>query len=159
MDKLTLIMFIGLSGFMLFLFFYIINRDKVVDNKFAGIELGLEEINKEVFKLKKEIEELKSNSNFKDFEKIVEEMLLSIKNLEKKYFVKIEEIENKLSLIENKSKKIDFNFSNLNSQDEEKIKMLYKNGYSIEEISRELRIPAGEVELILKFSNLNLKET
>ncbi|MEO1927374.1 MAG: hypothetical protein ABGX26_01620 [Nautiliaceae bacterium] len=31
---------------------------------------------------------------------------------------------------------------------------MYKNGYTIEEISKELRIPAGEVELVIKFQGL-----
>ena len=42
----------------------------------------------------------------------------------------------------------------INKSDEERIINLYKNGYTIEEISRELRIPAGEIELILKFSSI-----
>jgi len=155
MDKITLIMFVGLSGFMLFLFFYIINRDKAIENKFAGLELSLEEMNQEIFKLKKEIKQLKQNNNIEEIEKIIEEMVDTIKNVEKKYLLKLEEIEEKISIIETNNKKKIFDFSNVNSQDEEKIRSLYKNGYSIEEISRELRIPAGEVELVLKFSNLN----
>ena len=154
MDKITLIMFVGLSGFMLFLFFYIINRDKAIENKFAGIELSLEEMNQEIFKLKKEIKQLKQNNNIEEIEKIIEDMVDTIKNVEKKYLLKLEEIEEKISIIETNNKKKIFDFSNVNSQDEERIRSLYKNGYSIEEISRELRIPAGEVELVLKFSNL-----
>jgi septal ring factor EnvC (AmiA/AmiB activator) len=155
MDKITLIMFIGLSGFMLFLFFYIINRDKITENKLAGLELSLEEINQEIYKLKKEIKHLKENSNLEDIESIIEEVVNSIKKVEKKYFNKLNEIEEKINILESNNKKKIFDFSNVNSQDEERIKMLYKNGYSIEEISRELRIPAGEIELVLKFSNLS----
>jgi Na+/phosphate symporter len=155
MDKITLIMFIGLSGFMLFLFFYILNRDKVIDNKLAGFELSLEEINQEIFKLKKEVNFLKQNNNFEEIEKIIEEIVDSIKKAEQKYLTKLEQIEEKVSILENKNKKNNFDFSNVSMQDEEKIKKLYKSGYSIEEISRELRIPAGEIELVLKFSNLS----
>jgi len=155
MDKITLIMFIGLSGFILFLFFYIINRDKIVENKFAGVELSLEEMNQEIFRLKKEIKSLKQNDTIKDMENIIEEMISSIKKIEKKYLLKFEELEEKINIIESNNKKKFLDFSNVNSQDEEKIRSLYKNGYSIEEISRELRIPAGEIELVLKFSNLS----
>jgi uncharacterized small protein (DUF1192 family) len=155
MDKLTLIMFIGLSGFMLFLFFYINNRDKITENKLAGLELSLEEINQEIFKLKKEIANLKQNSNLEEIEPIIEEIVDSIKKVEKKYLSKLNELEERMAILENSSKKKVFDFSNVNSQDEERIKTLYKNGYSIEEISRELRIPAGEIELVLKFSNLS----
>jgi septal ring factor EnvC (AmiA/AmiB activator) len=155
MDKITLIMFVGLSGFMLFLFFYIINRDKITENKLAGLELSLEEINQEIFKLKKEVKNLKQNSNLEEIEPIIEEIVDSIKKVEKKYLSKLNELEERMEILENSSKKKVFDFSNVNSQDEERIKTLYKNGYSIEEISRELRIPAGEIELVLKFSNLS----
>jgi hypothetical protein len=154
MDKITLIMFVGLSGFMLFLFFYILNRDKVTENKLAGLELSLEEINQEIFKLKKEVLALKQTGNFEEIEKIIEEMVSSVKSIEKKYLLKFQSIEEKLDILENKNKKKTFDFSNVNMQDEEKIKRLYQDGYSVEEISRELRIPAGEIELVLKFSNL-----
>jgi regulator of replication initiation timing len=155
MDKLTLIMFIGLSGFMLFLFFYIINRDKITENKLAGLELGLEEINQEIFKLKKELKNLKEKNNLTEMETIIEEIVDSVKSVEKKYLSKLNELEERMEILENSSKKKVFDFSNVNTQDEERIKNLYKNGYSIEEISRELRIPAGEIELVLKFSNLS----
>jgi septal ring factor EnvC (AmiA/AmiB activator) len=155
MDKITLIMFVGLSGFILFLFFYIINRDKITENKLAGLELSLEEINQEIFKLKKEVKNLKQNSNLEEIEPIIEEIVDSIKKVEKKYLSKLNELEERMEILENSSKKKVFDFSNVNSQDEERIKTLYKNGYSIEEISRELRIPAGEIELVLKFSNLS----
>jgi septal ring factor EnvC (AmiA/AmiB activator) len=155
MDKITLIIFVGLSGFMLFLFFYIINRDKITENKLAGLELSLEEINQEIFKLKKEIANLKQNSNLEEIEPIIEEIVDSVKKVEKKYLSKLNELEERMEILENSSKKKVFDFSNVNSQDEERIKTLYKNGYSIEEISRELRIPAGEIELVLKFSNLS----
>jgi predicted RNase H-like nuclease (RuvC/YqgF family) len=151
MDKITLIMFLGLSGFILFLFFYILNRDKVIENKLSGLELSLEELNKEIFKLKKEMEHFKGNS-FRDIDKFIADIVKSIKKLEKNYSVRLENLERKLISVEN-NKKV-FDFGNITQQEEEKIKVLYKNGYSVEEISRELRIPAGEIELILKFSNL-----
>ncbi|WP_024787210.1 MULTISPECIES: DUF6115 domain-containing protein [unclassified Lebetimonas] len=154
MDKITLIMFIGLSGFMLFLFFYIINRDKVNESKFGAMELMLEDLNQEVFKLKKEIKNIKGDNDLENLENIIDEMLTNLKSMEKKYLTKLQKLEEKISVVECKNKKKVFDFSNVNTQDEERIRSLYKNGYSIEEISRELRIPAGEVELVLKFSNL-----
>jgi ribosomal protein L29 len=154
MDKITLIMFVGLSGFMLFLFLYILNRDKVTESKLAGLELSLEEINQEIFKLKKEIANLKQNDNFEGFEKIINQFAESVKDIERRYTAKLNHIEERLDILENSSKKKIFDFSNVSMQDEEKIKRLYQSGYSIEEISRELRIPAGEIELVLKFSNL-----
>ena len=34
MNKLVIIMFLGISGFILFLFFYMLRRDKIIDSKF-----------------------------------------------------------------------------------------------------------------------------
>ena len=42
-----------------------------------------------------------------------------------------------------------------NMNDEEKIVSLYKEGKSVDDIAKQFRIGAGEVELIIKFANLN----
>ena len=55
MGKIEIIMFLGLSGFILFLFFYMLKRDKIVDSKLAAMELALEDLNQEIFKIKKEM--------------------------------------------------------------------------------------------------------
>jgi len=59
MDKIEIIMFLGLSGFILFLFFYMLKRDKIVDSKLAAMELALEDLNQEIFKIKKDIKNIK----------------------------------------------------------------------------------------------------
>ena len=64
MDKIEIIMFLGLSGFILFLFFYMLKRDKIVDSKLAAMELALEDLNQEIFKIKKEGETPLFNKNF-----------------------------------------------------------------------------------------------
>ena len=66
----------------------------------------------------------------------------------------IKQIENKIFNIEHSVKNKMVDFSNINKSDEQKIINLYKNGYTIEQISRELRIPAGEVELVIKFQSM-----
>ncbi len=155
MIDIHLIIFIGLSAFMLFLFFYILKREKIIEQKFAAIELSLEELNKEVFLLKKELKNNKSIETIQKLEEIIENIVDDIRYLEeknRKFYKKIEEEIAKVQL-EVKKQNIPA-IGNINKHEEEKILNLYKNGYSIEEISRELRIPAGEIELILKFSNI-----
>lgn len=39
--------------------------------------------------------------------------------------------------------------------DEDKIVSMYKSGYSVDEIAKHFRIGAGEVELIIRFANIN----
>jgi DNA-binding NarL/FixJ family response regulator len=153
MDRIEIIIFIGISGFILFLFMYMLKRDKEIDSKMAAMELALEDMNQEIFKLKKDLKNADSNKALKDIEQVVETILENIKAMEAKHKKHIKELENKLYSIEHSVKNKMVDFSNINKSDEQRIINLYKNGYSIEEISRELRIPAGEVELVIKFQN------
>ncbi len=157
MNSLVIIIFIGLSFFMLFLFYYMLKREKIIENKFAAMELSIEELNKELYLLKKEVKNIDNVEAIAKIEKIIEEIVDDIKILEDKNKEFYEKVEEEISKIENNIKKshLTTSLNSINKHEESKILNLYKNGYSIEEISRELRIPAGEIELVLKFSNLH----
>jgi len=153
MISIELIMFIGLSGFLLFLFFYIIRRDKIIDSKLLVLEDMIEEINQELFKLKKQQNSQESTKLLITIENLVD----NIKKIEEKniYYIKkleerIEKISSKVSLKNKTPLELD-----INKIDEQRIINLYKQGYSIEDISKELMIPAGEVELVIKFQKIN----
>jgi len=154
MDKnllITIIIFAGLSFFMFMLFLYVIKRDKIIEQKFTAFELSLEEIHKELYQLKKE-----ANSDKLDkIERIIESIVDDIRVIEKKNLDIVEKLKEEIVNIKTEVKRSNLpDISNIiNKSDEERIINLYKSGYSVEEISRELRIPAGEVELILKFSS------
>ena len=158
MDKnllIILIIFAGLSFFMFMLFLYVIKRDKIIEQKFAAFELSLEEIHKELYHLKKNLNNT-PDEKLEKIERIIESIVDDIRVIEKKNIEIINGIKEEVEEIKLKIRKNSVpDISNMiNKNDEEKIVSLYKNGYSIEDISRELRIPAGEVELILKFSSL-----
>lgn len=149
-------MFIGLSGFLFFLFLYMIKRDRMIDAKLLALENMIEEINQELFKLKKQKNSGDSKQLLIEMEMTIEKLVENLKKIEEKniYYIKkleakIEEISSKVSLKNKAPLELD-----INKIDEHKIINLYKNGYSIEEISKELMIPAGEVELVIKFQNL-----
>jgi hypothetical protein len=72
--------------------------------------------------------------------------------MEDNFVLKIKELEEKVYSIKKNVKNVEF--SNVSGNDEQKIIAMYKSGYSIEDISKELRIPAGEVEFILKMKNI-----
>ena len=153
MDKIEIIMFLGLSGFILFLFFYMLKRDRIVESKLAAMELALEDLNQEVYKLKKESSDNETQKMLKEMENVIEKLVNNIKKIEEKNINFMKEIENKLFSVEHSVKNKMVDFSNINKTDEQRIINLYKNGYSVEEISKELRIPAGEVELVIKFQS------
>ncbi len=153
-EELNLIIFGGLSVFILFLFLFIIKREKINEQKFAAYDMSLEEAHKEIFLLKKELKNNELGKKIQKIENIVESIVDDVRAMEEKNLELIESLKNRIQELYaeiKKNKMPQMNF--LNKSDEEKIKSLYQNGYSVEEISRELRIPAGEVELILKFSS------
>jgi thiamine biosynthesis lipoprotein ApbE len=133
-----------------------IKRDKIYEQKFAAMELSLEELNKEIFDLKKELKKNNPLKTIEKIEEIVETMVDDIRIMEEKNKEFYDSVEEKIAYLQQQIKKsnIQNTMSSLNRHEEEKILSLYKRGYSVEEISRELRIPAGEIELILKFSSL-----
>ncbi|MEO1923280.1 MAG: hypothetical protein ABGX25_02030 [Nautiliaceae bacterium] len=148
------LMFGGLSFFVLFLFIYILKRDRVIEQKFGALELALEDINKELFELKKKDKNKSLIGAIERLEEIMDTLVDDMRALEernKAFYMEIQEELAKLK-IDLKKDKIQ-NITNIGELDRERILTLYKNGYSIEEISRELRIPAGEVDLIVKFSS------
>ncbi len=148
------LMFGGISFFVLFLFIYMINRDKAIETKFAGIEMALENIFSELDSLKKEVKSPKAVEALQKLETMMEKIVHSMKVLEDKNRERISRLENKLKSIEInvKESKMPQFMQTINENDSKKIKELKKQGYSVEEISRELRMPIGEVELALKFS-------
>ena len=158
MDKnllITLIIFVGISFFVFLLFLYVIKRDKIIEQKFAAFELSLEELHKEIYMLKKE----KNNDNSQKLEKIeriIESIVDDIRAIENKNLQIIQNLKDEIDELKMKVRKNNLSEISkmVSKSDEEKVISLYKNGYSIEDISRELRIPAGEIELILKFASL-----
>ena len=152
---INILMFGGISFFVFLLFLFMLKREKISEQKFAAFEMSLEELNKEVYLIKKK---LQSIENLPKIEKMEEQIIELVDNMEKIEEKNIEIINlmqeriNDLYLKIKQNKFSDISRS-INKNEEEKILDLYKNGATIEEISRELRIPAGEIELIVKFSN------
>ena len=160
MDKnllITIVIFLGLSFFMIFLFIYILRRDKIIDQKFKAFELSLEELNREIHQLKRmKIENSDADEKLEKIERIIESIVDDIRAIEQRNIKIIEELKEEVESLKLKIKKQKVPEINniISKSDEERVINLYKSGYSIEDISRELRIPAGEIELILKFASI-----
>jgi len=154
----TIAIFIGLSLAVVFLFFYMFARDKEIDKKFHLISSALEDINQEIYKLQKH----QKDNSLQNIENIIAEQLDGIlenlvQTLEQSQYKNQEEIQ----MLFDKILKLETNIKTMslpnldvtmNKKDnKEKIKELFEIGYSIEEISKEVGLPAGEVQLLLKF--------
>ena len=159
--NITIAIFIGLSFGLIFLFVYIFARDKVADRKFRRIGMALEEINEEIYQLQKTQKKISQNLQL-DVEKIIsnqmdeilKNLLKTIKESQYQSESEIQSLYEKISKLENSVKLNSLpNFDMISNKKDEKsrIKELFEIGYSIEEIAKEVDMPAGEVQLYLKF--------
>ena len=152
MVSLCLIMFIGLSLFVLFLFIYILRVEKVFENKIEAFEMTLENINRDIFLLKKELKNSSSNKS-ETIEQVLDSIVDKIRELETKYSKIVSSLKSEIKNLQSEIKRSKLpDIATLSKSEEDKIINLYRRGYSIEEISKELRVPVGEVEFIVKFA-------
>ena len=154
MDSLYLIMFVGLSFFVLFLFIYILRVEKAFESKMEAFEMTLENINRDIFLLKKELNNSSSLDKIDTIEQILDSVVDKVRDLENKYSKLISSLKSEIRNLQSEIKKSKLpDIATLSKSEEDKIISLYKRGYSIEEISKELRVPIGEVEFIVKFAS------
>jgi len=159
--NLNTILLISTILAVLFLFVYIFIREKVINRKFQRIAMAIEEINEEIDQLEK-----KQKNTIKKVEEKISTLLSEngmIDNLNNNIQNIIYKNEEEIILLYKKIEKLEnqinhLKLNNLSSinidpekKDEEQVKELFKAGYSIEDISKELNIPAGQVKFILKF--------
>ena len=154
---LTIALFIGLSFAIAFLFIYIFLRDKEIDRKFRFISAALDNINEEIYILQKHQKD-NSLNNIKgliaeQLEDVLSEIIATIKQTQSQNRKDIEILFDKVETLQSNIKGLTFanmNTTTISKKDDiEKIRELYEIGYSIEEISKEIGMSAGEVKLFL----------
>ena len=67
----------------------------------------------------------------------------------------IQKLEDKVYHLEDRLKEFVYTPSNPTNIDESRIISMFKDGWSVDSIAKELRIGKGEVEFTLKFANLS----
>ena len=152
---MNVLMFGGLSFFVFVLLLFILKREKISEQKFGAIEMSLEELNKEVYLIKKQLKNIGNVSKIDNIEGSIKDLAENVQITEEKNIEIMNLIQERINDLYSKIKQNKFPdlSGEITKSEEEKILSLYKSGYSIEEISRELRIPAGKIELIVKFSD------
>ena len=150
---INIFMFLGVSFFVFLLFLFILKREKISEEKFSAIEMSLEEINKEIFLIKKKLKNIENLPNVEGMQEQIIDLMDKISQIEEKNIEIASSLQERINdlYIKTKQNKLPDINSDISKSEEDKIIHLYNNGYSIEQISRELRIPAGKIELILKF--------
>lgn len=134
---------------LIFIFFYV--KDSENQRRLARFEHSLDELNKDLYKLQKALKSMQSIDPQEirmDFRKSVDDIYAIIEK-DRDY------VDNKLSVLEDRLKENSF-YPNQSSGniDDRRIISMYKDGWSIENIARELMITKSEVEFTLKLADL-----
>ena len=134
---------------LIFIFFYV--KDSENQRRLARFEHSLDELNKDLYKLQKALKSMQSIDPQEirmDFRKSIDDIYAIIEK-DRDY------VDNKLSVLEDRLKENSF-YPNQSSGniDDRRIISMYKDGWSIENIARELMITKSEVEFTLKLADL-----
>ena len=156
----------GAAGFVFFmLLIYIQTKDSEMSKKFFLYEKAIEDLNKKIYDLEKELKKQDSMSDKHEIKEYIDDnieeslqkitqFIVSFKNEQEKYLSEIKDnMEEKLTFIDDKIKNLTI-MPESYSSNEKKIVNLYNKGLSVSEIARNLRIGIGEVELVLKIEGI-----
>lgn len=157
-----------MAAMILYLLYYVFTKDAQYNKNIHAVATVAEELNREMFYLKKKLSEtqenLQKNSSrmsdeelYQEIERTVYDMVkpisLSLKRLEESIHMIEGHIEARLSSLESGVKQISIPAS-IHGNDDEKIISLYKQGITLETISKELHISKAEVEFVLKINKI-----
>jgi len=159
---------VAMAGIILYLLYYVYSKDAQYSKNIRSVATVVEELNRELYYLKKNLTQtqnsIKENSQrmndaeiYQEIERSVYDMVqplsLGIKQLQENIDAIDVEVGNRISQLESGVKQISIPNS-IHGNDDEKIISLFKQGVSIETISKELHISKPEVEFVLKINKI-----
>lgn len=159
---------VGMAGIILYLLYYVYTKDALYNKNIHSVASVAEELNREIYYLKKNMTEtqksIQQNTRgmsdkeiYEEIERSVYDMVqplsLGFKQLQENIIAIDSQMESRVSSLENGVKQFSIPNS-VNGNDDEKILSLYKQGISLETISKELNISQPEVEFVLKINKL-----
>lgn len=159
---------VAMAAMILYLIYYVFTKDSEYNRNIRAVATAAEELNREIFYLKKKLSDtqasIKKNSSrmndediYQEVERTVYDMVkpisLGLKRLEESIQNIEENINSRMSSLESGVKQISIPAS-IHGNDDEKIISLYKQGISLETISKELHISKAEVEFVLKINKI-----
>ncbi|MDD5157375.1 hypothetical protein [Sulfurimonas sp.] len=157
-----------MSAIILYLIYYVYTKDSEYSKNIRTVASLTEELNREIFYLKKKVtetqESIKIGSGrmsdediYQEVERTVYDMVkplaVGLKRLEDSVLKIDEQIESRISSLESGVKQISFPTS-IHAKDDEKVISLFKRGIDLDSISRELHISKAEVEFVLKINKI-----
>ena len=157
-----------MAGVILYLLYYVYTKDATYSRNIRSIASVVEDLNREIFYLKREVKDAEIAINksptrmnddeiYQEIERTVYDMVQplsqALKQIQNNLNTIEVEIESRISQLESGVKQISIP-SSIHGNDDEKIISLFKQGVSIETISRELHISKPEVEFVLKINKI-----
>jgi hypothetical protein len=157
-----------LGAIILYLLYYVFTKDAQYTRNIRSVASVVEDLNRELYYLKKKLDQtegsIKDNSQrmnddeiYQEIERSVYDMVhplsLAIKQLQNNIDTIEHEMQTKILQLESGVKQISIPAS-IHGNDDEKIISLFKQGVSVETISKELHLSKPEVEFVLKINKI-----
>lgn len=153
---------------ILYLLYYVFTKDARYTKNIRSVASVVEDINREIYYLKKKLEQTQLNLEnhsqrmsddeiYQEIERSVYDMVqplsVALKQTQNSIDVIEAEIDSRVSQLESGIKQISIP-SSIHANDDEKIISLFKQGIDIDTISKELHISQPEVEFVLKINKI-----
>ena len=155
---------VAMAAIILYLLYYVFTKDADYSKNIRSVASVVEELNRELFYLKKKLADtqnsIQENSQRMNDEEIYQEIERSVydmvqplshglRQLQENINAIEAGIDSRVSNLENGVKQISIP-SSIHGNDDEKIISLFKQGVSLDTISKELHLSKPEVEFVLK---------
>ncbi|PHS58520.1 MAG: hypothetical protein COB17_02805 [Sulfurimonas sp.] len=159
---------VAMTAMILYLIYYVFSKDSQYQKNIHSVASVVEELNREIYYLKKTVKEtalnlqkttsrMKDDEIYQEIERSVYDMVkplsIGLKRMEEQVSSLDDKIDTRISNLENGVKQISIP-SSVHGNDDEKIISLYKQGVSLGTISKELHISKAEVEFVLKINKI-----
>ncbi len=152
---------------ILYMLYFIISKDAHYTKNIRSIASVVEELNKEIFFLKKELaksaqkltdtQRMSDEEIYQEIERSVYDMVQPLKGTLQEIHQDIDslrsEVELRVAQLESGVKQIAIP-SSIHGNDDEKIISLYQQGIAVETIAKELHLSKPEVEFVLKINKI-----
>ncbi|MEA2100748.1 MAG: hypothetical protein U9P72_11535 [Campylobacterota bacterium] len=155
-------------GIILYLLYYVFTKDAEYSKNIRSVATVVEELNRELYYMKNKVKEtqktiienrsrMSDTEIYQEVERTVYDMIqpisISLKRVQDNLETIDTQIDSRITSLENGVKQISIP-SSVHGNDDEKIISLFKQGVSLETISKELHISKAEVEFVLKINKI-----
>ena len=159
---------VAMAAMILYLIYFVLSKDSESHKNIRSVASVVEDLNREIFYLKKELDATKKeikihNSRMSDEDiyaeverttyDLVKPLSMGLKRVEETLVIMDEQLNLRIATIQTGVKQISIPTS-VHGNDDEKIISLFKQGVSLETISKELHISKAEVEFVLKINKI-----